>query len=212
MKEYDLSKRENLRLYFKDFLNKNKNEDDFKKLEDAVYFAKEKHKNQLRKGTNILYINHPLEVSIFASHITCDIDTIVSAVLHDTLEDTDTTYDEIKNVFGKKVADIVLSDSEDKMRNIPKDKSWHLRKKSTISKAKHANREEKIILLCDKLSNLMQTKEDYDKIGDKAFLKFNQKDKKMHEWYHRELLKCFDELKKYDEYKKYKELINYIFI
>lgn len=143
--------------------------------------------------------------------MTTEVETIIAAVLHDTLEDTDTTYEEIKNKFGEKVAELVLSDSEDKRNYMSREASWKLRKEDTINKAKTASKQEKIILLCDKLSNLRQTKEDFDVIGDKVWEKFNQKDKKMHGWYHKELLKSFSELKDYPEYKEYKKLVEEIF-
>ncbi len=211
MKEYDLSKRENLSIFFKDYLKKIESKSEFKKIEDAIYFAKEKHAGQVRKGNGIPYINHPVEVAILASHMTTEVETIIAAVLHDTLEDTDTTYEEIKNKFGEKVAELVLSDSEDKRNYMSREASWKLRKEDTINKAKTASKQEKIILLCDKLSNLRQTKEDFDVIGDKVWEKFNQKDKKMHGWYHKELLKSFSELKDYPEYKEYKKLVEEIF-
>lgn len=86
------------------------------KLIKAIYFSAVAHKNQRRKDLNkIPYINHPIEVIYLLSETgVTDIDTLCAAILHDTIEDTNTTYEQLYENFGKTVADIVRECSDDK--------------------------------------------------------------------------------------------------
>ncbi len=87
-------------------LVKNYKESDQKLLDKAFNLASEGHKNQKRHSGEP-YITHPLHVAIYLSELSMDIETIVSAILHDLIEDTDITYKQIKKDFGVEVADIV---------------------------------------------------------------------------------------------------------
>ena len=75
-------------------------------INEAFIFANEGHKNQKRKSGEP-YITHPLQVAIYLSEINLDVETIIAALLHDLIEDTEITYEDIKTKFGKEVADIV---------------------------------------------------------------------------------------------------------
>jgi len=75
-------------------------------INEGFIFANEGHKNQKRKSGEP-YITHPLQVAIYLSEINLDVETIIAALLHDLIEDTEITYEDIKNKFGKEVADIV---------------------------------------------------------------------------------------------------------
>ncbi|MCX7745257.1 MAG: HD domain-containing protein, partial [Flavobacteriales bacterium] len=72
----------------------------------ALEFIEEKHSGQYRKSGEP-YVVHPIEVAIILAELQLDKATVVAGLLHDVLEDTDTTYDEIKKSFGKEIADIV---------------------------------------------------------------------------------------------------------
>jgi guanosine-3',5'-bis(diphosphate) 3'-pyrophosphohydrolase len=75
-------------------------------INEGFIFANEGHKNQKRKSGEP-YITHPLQVAIYLSEINLDIETIIAALLHDLIEDTDITYEDIKSNFGSEIADIV---------------------------------------------------------------------------------------------------------
>ena len=75
-------------------------------INEGFIFANEGHKNQKRKSGEP-YITHPLQVAIYLSEINLDIETIIAALLHDLIEDTDITYEDIKSKFGSEIADIV---------------------------------------------------------------------------------------------------------
>ncbi len=76
-------------------------------IDCAVDFAEQAHQGQVRKYTGEPYINHPIQVAELVSTVTEDVDMIMAAVLHDTIEDTEITYDNIKKMFGVRVADFV---------------------------------------------------------------------------------------------------------
>ena len=97
------------------------------------------------------------------------------------------------------------------MRHMPASESWSARKEATIKHLKNASLEVKMIALADKLSNMRDTMRDYSLIGDDVWLKFNQKDKKKHEWYQRGILENTKELKETAVWKEYKELCDKVF-
>jgi len=79
---------------------------DVNRVSDGFDMAKEKHKGQTRVSGEPYY-THPVEVASILTGLRMDTDTIITAMLHDTLEDTETTYEELENKFGKDVADLV---------------------------------------------------------------------------------------------------------
>nr|QYA18718.1 (p)ppGpp synthetase/hydrolase [Clandestinovirus] len=120
------------------------------KLLEAIRFAVVKHKGQTRKNkTNDPYIVHPIEAcQILMEANVQDDDVLMAAVLHDVLEDTATTIDEIQSKFGTRVARIVRECTDDKSV------SKIDRKKLQIEHVREASNEAKLVKLADKLSNL----------------------------------------------------------
>jgi guanosine-3',5'-bis(diphosphate) 3'-pyrophosphohydrolase len=116
----------------------------------AAEFAANKHRGQFRKGNlNTPYINHPVKVASVLEEVGIDDhETLAAALLHDVIEDTDTTHSEIKNVFNRKVADIVLEVSDDK------EKSKKERKDLQIEGARFLTYEAKLIRIADKICNI----------------------------------------------------------
>jgi guanosine-3',5'-bis(diphosphate) 3'-pyrophosphohydrolase len=117
----------------------------------AVAFAADKHKNQRRKDAEAPpYINHPIALAnVLANEggIT-NKDVLCAAMLHDTIEDTETTEAELRLVFGDKIASIVLEVTDDKSL----DKTE--RKQQQIEHAPHISIEAKMVKLADKICNL----------------------------------------------------------
>jgi (p)ppGpp synthase/HD superfamily hydrolase len=121
------------------------------KLLEAATFAAQKHIGQNRKGKDEApYINHPLEVANLLVNVgkVDDYDTLIAAVLHDTVEDTDATREEIAERFGEKVAAIVMEVTDDK--SLPKQE----RKQKQVEHAPHLSTEAKQLKMCDKISNI----------------------------------------------------------
>lgn len=122
-----------------------------KQLISAIAFAANKHKNQRRKDADASpYINHPIALAnlLLNEAGVEDQRVLIAAVLHDTIEDTDTTEQELVRYFGKDVADIVLEVTDDKA--LPKAE----RKRLQIEHAAHISRRAKLVKLADKICNL----------------------------------------------------------
>ena len=181
-------------------------------VEKAMIFASKAHDGMFRKGTDIPYIVHPMEAGAIAASITSDEEIISAAILHDTLEDTHVTAEDIEREFGKEVLRLVQSDSEDKREDLPPEETWKIRKQETINYLKEkADKKEKIIAISDKLSNIRAIYRDYEKIGDELWKRFNQNDKKEHAWYYGSFIETLLELDETAAYKEYCELFNKIF-
>jgi guanosine-3',5'-bis(diphosphate) 3'-pyrophosphohydrolase len=126
-------------------------ERDISLLLAALRFSSEKHRNQRRKDIEASpYVNHPIDVAETLWRIggVRDIAVIVSALLHDIIEDTDTSAEEIKALFGDRVASIVMEVSDDKA--LPKNE----RKKLQVEKAPQLSVWAKLIKIADKISNV----------------------------------------------------------
>ncbi|MCH5351748.1 MAG: bifunctional (p)ppGpp synthetase/guanosine-3',5'-bis(diphosphate) 3'-pyrophosphohydrolase [Clostridiales bacterium] len=150
-------------------------------LHKAIEFAAVKHRNQTRKSTATPYIVHPIEVMLFLQESGCSPEVIAAGVLHDTLEDTETTLEELKENFGETVAAIVASESEDKS------KSWQERKQTTIDHLKTASDDTVMVCLADKLSNMQSMVYDYPLVGESLWSRFKA-DKEHVRWYYRGII------------------------
>lgn len=175
-------------------------------INKAIMFATISHGTQYRKATNIPYILHPLEAGIIVSQIKYDENLICAAILHDTTEDAHVSYETIAVMFGKRIADLVKSQSEDKT------KSWSERKNHTIDSLREEKDEDiKIVCLGDKLSNIRSLYRDYEIDKEKLWQRFNVKDKNMHGWYYKALVESLSSLDEYKEYMEFKELVFKVF-
>jgi len=180
-------------------------------LENAIAFATDRHAGTFRKCIDMPYIIHPMEAVSIAAGITSDVEILAAVVLHDVVEDTPVTLSEIEDLFGKRIAALVAAESEEKMPGILPSESWEVRKRATVQALRYAMRDEKIITLADKLSNLRSIYRDLNRIGESIWVKFNQKDKKKHEWYYRGIASALAELSDYLAYKEFNMLIDNVF-
>lgn len=117
----------------------------------AAKFAAERHGMQRRKNSDETpYINHPIEVAEHLSRVgdIYDEEVLMAALLHDTIEDTPTTREEIEELFGSRVAEIVMECTDDK--SLPKAE----RKRLQIVTASHKSPEAKCLKIADKTCNL----------------------------------------------------------
>lgn len=116
---------------------------------EVLRFASEKHRYQHRKDGMTPYINHPIQVAhLLSSHGETDPVLLAGALLHDTIEDTNATAEELKNKFGQEVLDLVLEVTDDK--NLPKEE----RKQQQIEHAKDSSHRAKLLKLADKICNI----------------------------------------------------------
>lgn len=124
---------------------------DYAKLLAAISFAAHKRRAQRRKDAEASpYINHPLALAhvLATEGRVADLKTLMAAVLHDTIEDTETSYPELVEQFGKKVADVVMEVTDDK--SLPKAE----RKRLQIEHAPHTGKRAASVKLADKICNL----------------------------------------------------------
>jgi len=125
--------------------------DDVGLLLKALHFSAKKHSNQRRKGQDAApYINHPIQVAEILWQIggIHDMIVIIAALLHDTLEDTDATPEEIKHLFGEAVLNLVLEVTDNK--TLPKME----RKRLQVQNTPHKSTRAKQIKLADKICNI----------------------------------------------------------
>ena len=115
------------------------------------------------------------------------------------------TREELEEKFGPRVAFLVDGESEDKS------KSWVERKGATVERLKTATRDEKILALADKLSNIRSTARDYLVLGDEVWQRFNQKDKEMQGWYYKGVAEALKEFKGHIYYEEYVMLCERVF-
>ena len=158
-------------------------------LNRAILFAVDKHKNQVRKGTMIPYIVHPLETMTILLNMEADIELLAVGVLHDTVEDTDATEEEILTVFGERVASLVLKHSEDKS------KTWQERKTKAIEEVKGSEKEYQMLILADKVSNMRSCARDLRSFEkEENFWKRFNAPKDRQEWYYRNMFHALSEM------------------
>lgn len=181
-------------------------------FEEAVIYSTVMHAGKKRKGTSTPYILHPLEVSQIISTMTDDIEVICAGVLHDVVEDTDGTIEEIRLRFGERVAQLVISETEIKCDNIPRESSWKLRKEESITRLKNTNDiGVRILWLADKLSNMRSIAHKYGESGDAVWSMFNQKDPDMHRWYYKSIAEILEiDLNRTGAFKEFIKQINFI--
>lgn len=175
-------------------------------INEAIIFATIAHSNQYRKGTDIPYIFHPMEAASIVAHMTSDADLICAAILHDTIEDTHVSSESIEKMFNKRVADLIISQSEDKT------KSWKERKAHTIDYLSKVDDEGvKIVSLADKLSNIRPLYRDMIIEGDSVWNRFNEKNKNEQAWYYKGLVDSLSSIDRFKEFREFKEYVSKVF-
>ncbi len=180
-------------------------------LDKAIIFATKAHSGTFRKVSKVPYIVHPLEAAVIASSITTDEEIISAAVLHDVIEDTYVTREELEKEFGSRVTNLVCADSENKREDKPASETWEIRKQETLDRVSTASKDEQIIVLSDKLANIRSIYRDYLAIGDEIWNRFNVKDKSKHAWYYKGIAERLNKVKNTQAFKEYANLILLVF-
>lgn len=181
-------------------------------FDEAIRFAVEAHGDTTRRRTSAPYILHPLEAAVIVGTMTSDEEVLAAAVLHDTVEDTEATIEEIRERFGDRVADLVLSETENKYPGIPKLESWRRRKEESLAKLKSADDADvKMLWLGDKLSNMRSFFRAWRISGNAIWESFNQKDPAQQAWYYRTIVELLSELKNYEAWQELKYLVDAVF-
>ena len=174
-------------------------------------FAVQAHHNTERRGKGFPYIVHPMEAVAIVATITPDQELLAAAALHDTIEDTDVTVEQIREAFGDRVAELVHSESDQFTEGVSEEDSWHDRKQAAIDRLAAASHDAKIVAMGDKLSNMRAIWRDYQIQGDALWSIFHVKDKASHEWHYRGLAASLSDLKETFAYQEFVKLINEVF-
>lgn len=133
-------------------------------IEQAIIFATKAHKGQLRKVSQSPFIIHPLAVGCKLADVGENEDVVVAGILHDTVEDTNVTLEDIRAEFGDDVAEIVDGCSEDKAL------TWNERKVNTIDYLKNAPEKVCIVTCADKIHNLLVSVDGIKEEGEDFFV------------------------------------------
>ena len=177
-------------------------------LHHAIEFSTLAHKGQVRKATGIPNIVHPCEVAVILAQAGACTEVICAGMLHDTVEDTDITIDEIRKEFGNRVADLVWERTEDKTL------SWEARKQNTINSVKSMDPKDSLdsmlIVCADKLANVRSMKADYERIGEELWHRF-RRGKEYQKWYYKEIVLALSSLSSYSMYQELKQLVLELF-
>ena len=180
-------------------------------LDRAIIFAVHAHHDTERRGKGFPYIVHPMEAVEIVSTITSDQELLAAAALHDTIEDTDVTVEDIRREFGDRVAELVHSESDQFVEGVSEEDSWHDRKQAAIDRLAAASHDAKIVALGDKLSNMRAIWRDYQQKGDELWNIFHAKNKADHEWHYRGLAKSLSDLSDTFAYQEFIRLIDDVF-
>ncbi len=180
-------------------------------LDRAIIFAVQAHHNTERRGKGFPYIVHPMEAVEIVATITPDQELLAAAALHDTIEDTDVTVEQLRELFGERIADLVHAESDQFTEGVSEEDSWHDRKQAAIDRLAAAPRDAKIVALGDKLSNMRAIWRDYQVKGDELWKIFHVTDKASHEWHYRGLAASLSELNDTFAYQEFVRLIDDVF-
>lgn len=174
----------------------------------ATKFAVNAHHGVERRGKNFPYILHPMEAANIVSTITTDPEMLAAAILHDTVEDTDVTFEQIRDEFGERVAHLVQHET----CPLPKNEPWRDRKQAQLDTLVASPYDSKVVAIGDKLSNLRAIALDHTQIGDKLWQRFKAPNGKEDvEWYYRALADSLSELAGTPPYEEFLELLDKTF-
>ena len=181
-------------------------------VSEAIAFAVKAHDGMRRKKSGSPYILHPMEAAVIVGTMSDDQNLIAAAALHDVVEDAGVTIEEIEEKFGKRVRELVESETENKREELPADATWRIRKEESLEVLKNADDIDVLIVwLGDKLSNMRAIYRDFKIEGNAMWQRFNQKDVKEQAWYYRSIVKLTERVSYTSAWIEYKTLTELVF-
>ena len=181
-------------------------------VSEAIAFATKAHDGMRRKKSEAPYILHPMEAAVIVGTMSDDQNLIAAAVLHDVVEDAGITIEEVEEKFGKRVRELVESETEDKRADLPPSDTWRVRKEESLSVLKNTNDIGVLMVwLGDKLANMRSIYRDWKVEGDAMWQRFNQKDVKEQAWYYGSIVKLTERLSHTSAWLEYKTLTELVF-
>ena len=181
-------------------------------VSEAIAFAVKAHDGMRRKKSEAPYILHPMEAAVIVGTMTDDQNLIAAAALHDVVEDANITIDEIEEKFGKRVRELVESETEDKRANLPPTETWRIRKEESLEVLKNTDDVAVLIVwLGDKLANMRSIYRDFKVEGIGMWQRFNQKNVDEQAWYYRSIANLTERLSDTSAWLEYKTLTELVF-
>ena len=181
-------------------------------VSEAIAFAVKAHDGMRRKKSEAPYILHPMEAAVIVGTMTDDQNLIAAAALHDVLEDAGITIQEIEEKFGKRVRDLVQSETEDKREDLPPEVTWRIRKEESLAVLKNTDDIAVLMVwLGDKLANMRSIYREWKEKGDAMWQRFNQKDPRQQAWYYRSIAQLTERLSDTSAWLEYKTLTELVF-
>ena len=181
-------------------------------VSEAIAFAVKAHDGMRRKKSEVPYILHPMEAAVIVSTMTADQNLVAAAALHDVVEDAGVTLEEIEAKFGKRVRELVQSETEDKRADLPPAETWRIRKEESLSVLKYTDDEGVLMVwLGDKLANMRSFYRDFKVEGVRMWQRFNQKDVNEQAWYYRSIATLTERLSDTSAWLEYKTLTELVF-
>ena len=181
-------------------------------VSEAISFAAKAHDGMRRKKSEAPYILHPMEAAVIVGTMTDDQNLIAAAALHDVVEDAGITVEEVEEKFGKRVRELVESETEDKRADLPPSATWRIRKEESLAVLK--NTEDIGVLMVwlgDKLANMRSIYRDWKVEGNAMWQRFNQKSVTEQAWYYRSIIGLTDRLSDTSAWLEYKTLTEIVF-
>ena len=180
-------------------------------LDRAIIYAVRAHAGTERRGKGFPYIVHPMEAMAIVATLTADQELLAAAALHDVVEDTALSVEDIRAEFGDRVAELVEAESDKFVEGVSESDSWRTRKQAAIDRLAEAPLEVKMIAMGDKLSNMRAIARDYALQGDGLWNLFHVKDRASHEWHYRGLAASLRSLAGTPAYDEFERLVNQVF-
>ena len=181
-------------------------------VSEAIAFAVEAHDGMRRKKSEAPYILHPMEAAVIVGTMTDDHNLIAAAVLHDVVEDTDITIEEIEERFGKRIKELVEAETEDKRDDLPPADTWRIRKEESLVILKNTDDIGVLMVwLGDKLANMRAIYREWKAEGNQMWERFNQKDVNEQAWYYCSIAKLTERLSDTSAWIEYKTLTDIVF-
>ena len=177
-------------------------------LEHAIYIATKCHHGQIRKSEGIDYIYHPMCVGVKLLENGLSKEVVAAAFLHDTVEDTYFTIEDVEKEFGKEVAGYVAEVTE-KPQSV---NTWEERKVASINKTKTASYGAKCIIASDKINNLLDIKKQIKLHGKEQAYSIFKRGEDRQRWYYTEMYKaCVKGVENNNLFDEFKSLVDEIF-
>lgn len=181
-------------------------------VSEAIVFAAQAHDGMRRKKSRSPYILHPMEAAVIVGTMTDDQHLIAAAALHDVVEDAGIDMEQIEEKFGKRVRELVASETEDKRADLPPESTWRIRKEESLEVLKNASDDAVLMVwLGDKLANMRSIYREFKTEGVGMWQRFNQKDVAQQAWYYRSISQLTRRLSHTSAWIEYNTLTELVF-